>query len=143
VSVTDEERIGKRLALLRETSGLLSKEVPGSEEDYRKADRKTKDATERRLQIISEVELDIVRTLYKDLGKRVVGDEESLIEAMEDLLGKKVTQQVKKRRWMRNKLVRAYLDIDAGEIFGQASELEDIKDFEKAVEKALAGTTSR
>jgi uncharacterized protein YutE (UPF0331/DUF86 family) len=133
----DEERINKRLALLRETALLLSASLPRSEEAYRKADRLTRDATERRLQVVSESEIDIMRTLYKDLGRRVVGDEESLMDALSDQLGKKTIEQAKRRRALRNKLVHAYLDIDQAEVYREASELGDVEEFEKAVAKLV------
>jgi uncharacterized protein YutE (UPF0331/DUF86 family) len=133
----DEERISKRLALLKETATLLSASLPESEEAYGRADRLTRDATERRLQVISESEVDIMRTLYKDLGRRVVGDEESLMDALSDQLGKKTIEQAKRRRALRNKLVHAYLDIDQAEVYREASELEDVEEFERAVAKLV------
>ena len=139
----DEDRIRKRLALLRETRGLLSESLPDSEEGYRRADRTTRDATERRVQILSEAELDVMKTLYKDYGKRVVGDEESLVDAMEGTLGKKLIEQVKKRRALRNKIIHAYLDIDLAEVFGHASDLKDVEEFEREVMKLIGGRPAR
>lgn len=133
----DEERIRKRLALIEEVSGLFAKSLPETEEAYRSADRLTKDATERRLQVVSEAELDVMRVLYKDVGERVVGDEESLIDSMEKSLGRGTVEQVKKRRALRNRLVHAYMEVDPAEIYRQASELSDLKSFEKAVLSAL------
>ncbi len=133
----DEERIRKRLALIEEISDLIAKSLPKTEEAYRSADRLTMDATERRLQIVSEAELDAMRVLYKDIGERIVGDEESLIDSMEKSLGRGVVEQVKKRRALRNRLVRAYTDADPAEIYRQASERSDLKGFEKAVLSAL------
>ena len=135
----DQDRIRKRLALLKETRGLLSESLPDSEEGYRRADRTTRDATERRVQILGEAELDVIKTLYKDYGKRVVGDEESLVDAMVGTLGKKLIEQVKKRRALRNKIIHAYLDIDLAEVFGQASDLKDVEEFEKVVAKLIGG----
>lgn len=133
----DEERIRKRLALIEEISDLIAKSLPKTEEAYRSADRLTMDATERRLQIVSEAELDAMRVLYKDIGERIVGDEESLIDSMEKSLGRGVVEQVKKRRALRNRLVHAYTDADPAEIYRQASERSDLKGFEKAVLSAL------
>lgn len=133
----DETRIRKRLALIDETAGLLSDSIPGDAGSYGKADRLIKDATERRLQVISEAELDILKTLYKDLGRRIVGDEESLIDSMEGLLGRKATASLKERRGLRNKLVHAYLDIDQAEVYEQASGLGDLKEFARAVTKLV------
>ena len=135
----DEERIRKRLALLREVSDLLAKSLPKTEEAYRQADRLTKDATERRLQLLSEAELDAIKVLYKGLGDRIVGDEESLIGSMEGPLGRGNVEKVKERRALRNKLVHASIDVDPAEIYGLASELGDLKGFEKAVLAALRG----
>ncbi|MDG7018531.1 MAG: DUF86 domain-containing protein [Nitrososphaerota archaeon] len=139
----DQDRIRKRLALLKETRGLLSESLPDSEEGYRRADRTTRDATERRVQILGEAELDVIKTLYKDYGKRVVGDEESLVDAMEGTLGKKLIEQVKKRRALRNKIIHAYLDIDLAEVFGQASNLKDVEEFEREVMKLIGGRPAR
>lgn len=135
--MVEVERVKKRLSLLRETTGLLSDTVPKSEGEYASADRTTKDATERRLQIISEAELDIVKTLYKDLGRRVVGDEESLLRAMEDMLGKKVTEAVRRRRRLRNRLVHVYLDVDRTEVYQQASNLTDVEEFERTAARLV------
>jgi uncharacterized protein YutE (UPF0331/DUF86 family) len=136
----DEERIRKRLALIEEVSGLIAKSLPKTEGAYRGADRLTKDATERRLQIVSEAELDVIRVLYRDFGERIVGDEESLIDSMEKSLGRGTVGQVKKRRALRNRLVHAYMDADPAEIYRQASELSDLKHFERAVLSALRAT---
>ncbi len=134
----DEERIRKRLALLKETVGLLNGSLPDDERAYLASDRLMRDATERRLQVISEAELDVMRVLYKDLGKRVVGDEESLIEALGDALGKKATEHVRRRRALRNRLVHAYSDVDQSEVYREASEVDDLAEFERAVVKLLA-----
>ena len=111
--------------------------LPRSEEAFRGSDRLTRDATERRLQVISEVEFDVMKTLYKDLGGRVVGDEGSLLDALEGRLGKRVVGQVKRRRALRNKLVHGYLDVDPAEVYSLARNLGDLEEFEREVSKLL------
>ena len=139
----DEERIRKRLALIDETAGLLKKDLPATAGSYATADRKTKDATERRLQVLSEAQLDLVRTLYKDLGNRIVGDEESLLRSMEGTMGKQVTEHVIRRRALRNGLVNANHEVDEAEVFRQARDLDDIRDFQSAVRKLMAAGRNR
>jgi uncharacterized protein YutE (UPF0331/DUF86 family) len=78
-----------------------------------------------------------MRTLYKDLGRRVVGDEESLMDALGDQLGRKTIERAKRRRALRNKLIHAYFDIDQAEVYREASELEDVEEFERAVAKLV------
>ncbi len=111
--------------------------VPKSFADYSKS-AVIKDATERNLQLISDAELDLLAYLYKKVGKEAIISENSLPEKLAGVLNKEVLEGYKRRRELRNKLVHAYkiaaLDKD---IFEQASNLKDVEDFKRAVERAI------
>ena len=71
---------------------------------------------ERLLQLLSEVEIDIVEELYKGYKLNLVDEENSMILSISSLLGKKVTDQLRVRRNLRNQLVLAYNSYTVAEV---------------------------
>jgi uncharacterized protein YutE (UPF0331/DUF86 family) len=134
----DRGRIAKRLLDLERYSSRLEKIAPASFEKYMEAGHELKAAVERYLQLISDIELDISLLVYKGMELSLAGDETSLLERLQGVLGKKVIEEVRPRRTLRNKLVHAYSDESYDEdAFAQAHDLRDIVEFEKAVKRQL------
>ncbi|MGI0141335.1 MAG: DUF86 domain-containing protein [Candidatus Micrarchaeales archaeon] len=133
----DRERIESRLSMLESYSGRIKNMLPDSEAAYRKSQPEKKAATERYLQIISELELDIIVLLYKEKEARPLGSEESVVDSMLPILGSGVVDAVRARRRLRNKLVHAYTNIEDNEVFSLSHNLKDVQEFKKAVKKLL------
>ncbi len=132
-----DNRIEEKFAALTLYSNRIRELLPKSFIDYSKSDM-IKSATERNLQLISDAELDVLASLYKKFGKETIGTESSLPAKLEGVLNKGILEKYKERRELRNKLVHAYADLALDkETFEQASDLKDIDDFKKAIEKAI------
>ncbi len=136
----DNDRINKKLAALEHYATRLRKITPADLKSFADSDI-TKDAVERNLQLLSDVQLDILMQLYKGLELRIAGDEESVLERLKDKFSKGLLERVKRRRALRNNLVHAYADSEYDEeAFDQAHDLSDISEFSKEVNKLLHGS---
>ena len=134
----DKERIEKRLLDIERYSTMLSKIVPNNYEKYIKSESITKAAVERYLQLISDLELEVLLHVYKDIDLGISGSEESLVSRFENLLSKEVVGGFKKRRTLRNILVYAYFDMHYDkEVFEQAKNRNDISDFIKEIKEIV------
>ncbi len=134
----DKERIEKRLLDIERYSTMLSKIVPNNYEKYIKSESITKAAVERYLQLISDLELEVLLHVYKDIDLGISGSEESLVSRFENLLSKEVVGGFKKRRTLRNILVHAYFDMHYDkEVFEQAKNRNDISDFIKEIKEIV------
>ncbi len=130
----DSERIRKDMIRIDEYRKRIEKVVPNSYSAYSKADFMLKNAIERNLQLISDLQLDILLRLYKDLESKLSGDEQSLLEGLRGHLNNRVIERVKERRALRNMLVHAYSDTEYDEIvFKQARNPDDLDEFSRAV----------
>ena len=136
--MVDKERIEKRLLDIERYSTMLSKIVPNNYEKYIKSESITKAAVERYLQLISDLELEVLLHVYKDIDLGISGSEESLVSRFENLLSKEVVGGFKKRRTLRNILVHAYFDMHYDkEVFEQAKNRNDISDFIKEIKEIV------
>ncbi len=136
--MVDKERIEKRLLDIERYSTMLSKIVPNNYEKYIKSESITKAAVERYLQLISDLELEVLLHVYKDIDLGISGSEESLVSRFENLLSKEVVGGFKKRRTLRNILVYAYFDMHYDkEVFEQAKNRNDISDFIKEIKEIV------
>ncbi len=136
--MVDKERIEKRLLDIERYSTMLSKIVPNNYEKYIKSESITKAAVERYLQLISDLELEVLLHVYKDIDLGISGSEESLVSRFENLLSKEVVGGFKKRRTLRNILVHAYFDMHYDkEVFEQANNRNDISDFIKEIKEIV------
>jgi len=133
----DKERIRSRLSVLAHYLENIRKIVPKDYAAYKRSAPEIKAAVERYLQVISEIELDIIVLIYKSLELKPAGGEESIINAVEDTLGRKLTDKIRVRRNLRNALVHAYSDIEGKEVFALAGNLNDVLEFEKLVRQLL------
>lgn len=134
----DKERITKKISTLELYSKNLSSMAPQSPEAYKKVDNILRSAIERNLQLVSDTELDIMALLYKGLGMRLSGDDESIIESLSGRITKKTINKVKERRTLRNLLIHAYAEGGYdGEAFGQARHTGDVNEFVKEVRRIL------
>ena len=84
----DTIRLKRKLTDLGRYKDRLEKIAPKDFNTYVKSDSIVKSAVERNLQLISDVQLDILMQLYKDMEIRIAGDDESVINNMEHKLGK-------------------------------------------------------
>ncbi len=136
--MVDKERIEKRLLDIERYSTMLGKIVPNNYEKYIKSESITKAAVERYLQLISDLELEVLLHVYKDIDLGISGSEESLVSRFENLLSKEVVGGFKKRRTLRNILVHAYFDMHYDkEVFEQANNRNDISDFIKEIKEIV------
>jgi uncharacterized protein YutE (UPF0331/DUF86 family) len=133
----DKERINSRLSMLAHYRAGLAKMLPKSLGEYKKAGHELRSATERDLQVISEAQLDIASSIYKAMELKPSGTEDSLINALRDVFGEKLTEKMRLRRKLRNELVHAYSDIDDDEAYKLASDTNDLDEFEKHVMRIL------
>ncbi len=135
----DRERITRRLADISQYMGILESILPNDYAGYRESPVTTKASTERYLQLLSDIELEVMILLYKGLDLGIAGDEDPLINKMGSVISKRVIEGFRKRRSLRNLLVHAYYDahydVDA---FEQAGDTGDIKTFIREV-KVLIG----
>ncbi len=117
---------------------MLGKIVLNNYEKYIKSESITKAAVERYLQLISDLELEVLLHVYKDIDLGISGSEESLVSRFENLLSKEVVGGFKKRRTLRNILVYAYFDMHYDkEVFEQAKNRNDISDFIKEIKEIV------
>lgn len=134
----DSNRVKRRLLDLERYSERLKGITLKSQVDYKKSDSIVKAATERNLQLISDMELEVMMLLYKGLDLSLAGDDISLIDMLSGKISAAALSKTKERRILRNLLVHAYSDSSYDErVFQQASDLSDVKDFIKDVKKLL------
>jgi uncharacterized protein YutE (UPF0331/DUF86 family) len=134
----DEERIKTRLLRIGEYKKRLKEVVPDSYQLYSKSEFILKNAIERNLQLISDMQFDVLLLVYKGLESRLEGDEDSLLESLKGKLGSKVVDRIKERRLLRNLLVHTYKDNTYDETaFKQAKNTEDLDEFVKVVKKII------
>ena len=134
----DKDRISKKLSGLEVYLKNLGSMAPKSLDAYKKADNILKSAIERNLQLVSDAELDILALLYKGLGLRLSGDDESIIESLSGKMSKKTINRVKERRTLRNLLIHAYAERGYDEeAFDQAHYTGDVNEFIKDVRRLL------
>lgn len=135
----DKSRIEHRLLDLERYSYRLNDIMPENFSDYIESGHELKAATERYLQLISDIEFEILAQVYKAKELSIAGDERNLLERMKKILGKKVTDSLRLRRTLRNKLVHAYYDITYDEdVFTLGKDLDDVNDFINTTKKAIS-----
>ena len=132
----DRERVLNLLALLDDYLIELEGSMGITLEEY-KENIGVQRISERLLQLISKVELDISEEIYKGLELKFITEEQSLLHALDNVLGKSVVGKIVARRNMRNQLVHAYVSYNVEEVFSQASDLSDVKTFMNATKKLI------
>ncbi len=105
---TTKNRILEKALDLERFSKELSGVLPKTVEEYKKSDILIKSTVERRLQLISDTEIDILALLYKELKLKVVGEDLSLISLFSDIFKKDENEKIKRLRDLRNKLIHGY-----------------------------------
>ncbi len=134
----DTIRLKRKLTDLGRYKDRLEKIAPKDFNTYVKSDSIVKSAVERNLQLISDVQLDILMQLYKDMEIRIAGDDESVINNMEHKLGKASSEKIRERRRFRNELIHAYIESDYDkQAFEQAHSLNDVDNFIREVERLI------
>ncbi|MBE5729296.1 DUF86 domain-containing protein [Candidatus Parvarchaeota archaeon] len=124
-----KNRILEKCLDLERFSKELSQILPKTVEEYQKSDLVIKSTVERRLQLISDTELDILSLLYKELNLKVVGEDLSLLSMFSNILKNNVIEKIKRLRDMRNKLIHEYKsDLFDEEVFKIATENLDEND---------------
>ena len=138
MDTVEKNRIEEKLAQLDETLSTLQKIVPQNYKEYEKAGKALKWDVERGLQLVSEIEVDIAVILYKRLKKGIAGEEASILSALSNELGEETVIKLKERRKLRNELVHAYTINNDSDAFKQASNLNDVNEYEANVKGLLA-----
>ncbi len=132
----DKERVISLIAALQDYLSELEQKTGTTIKEYL-SDRDKQRITERLLQLISEVELDIAEELYKGLELKLSSEEDSMLEALSQTLSKDTLSKLSIRRNLRNQLVHAYESYKKEEAFRQAKDLSDVRTFISAVKKVL------
>ena len=105
---TIKNRILEKSLDLERFSNELAQVLPKTAEEYKKSSILIKSTVERRLQLISDTEIDILAILYKELNLKVVGEDLSLIAAFSDIFKDNVNEKIRRIRDIRNKLIHEY-----------------------------------
>jgi len=105
---TIKNRILEKSLDLERFSNELAQVLPKTVEEYKKSSILIKSTVERRLQLISDTEIDILAILYKELNLKVVGEDLSLIAAFSDIFKDNVNEKIRRIRDIRNKLIHEY-----------------------------------
>jgi len=138
VNMIDKKRILRKLTDVKRFSERLSELIPKNFEEYEKSKYFIKAATERYLQLISDLELETLVILYKGMELSIAGEENSLINRFEEKLNKRIINGIKKRRVLSNILVHAYSDVNYDkQTFEQANNLIDVETFIREVKKLI------
>ena len=103
-----KDRILTKLVELERYSKELTSALPKSAAEYKKSDMFIKSTVERRLQLISDTEIDIFALIYKKIKLKIVGGDESLINSMSEVLNTSVLEKTKRLRRLRNMLIHEY-----------------------------------
>ena len=126
---TVKNRILEKSLDLERFSKELYQVLPKTAEEYKKSNILVKSTVERRLQLISDTEIDILAILYKELNLKVVGEDISLIAAFSDVFKNNVNEKIRRLRDMRNKLIHEYKSEQFDEeVFKAANENLDESD---------------
>ena len=134
----DSERMKIRMLRIEEYKKRLNGIVPSSFQSYSKSEFILKNAVERNLQLISDMQFDILLLLYKALESRLEGDEDSLLEGLKGRLGAHNTDKIRERRLLRNLLVHAYKDNLYDEtVYKQAKNTDDLDEFIKTLKRII------
>ncbi len=133
-----EIRILEKINALERYSKEIYIALPKDEEQYLKSNMFVKSTVERKLQLISDVEIDILALLYKHLSLKIVGDDFSLLGIFKGYLSDNVVEKMIRLRGIRNKLVHVYEDkkLDS-EVFSAARENIDLKKLLKELKSLL------
>lgn len=140
----DKERILRRLLDLERYSSRMEEIVPRSKKEYINGGFELKAAVERHLQLISDIEIEVLLLVYKGKEMSLLGEENSLLNRIEEIIGQKVTIGVRSRRTLRNTLVHAYSDVSYDEeVHRQANDLTDLREFIRSVRRVIKKSSSR
>ncbi len=105
---TIKDRILEKSLDLERFSKELAQVLPKTQEEYKKSNILVKSTVERRLQLISDTEIDILAILYKELNLKVVGEDLSLIAAFSEIFKDNINEKIRRLRDIRNKLIHEY-----------------------------------
>ena len=105
---TIKDRILEKSLDLERSSKELAQVLPKTQEEYKKSNILVKSTVERRLQLISDTEIDILAILYKELNLKVVGEDLSLIAAFSEIFKDNINEKIRRLRDIRNKLIHEY-----------------------------------
>lgn len=105
---TIKNRILEKSLDLERFSSELAQVLPKTTEEYRKSNILVKSTVERRLQLISDTEIDILAILYKELNLKIVGEDLSLIAAFSGIFKDNINEKIRRLRDIRNKLIHEY-----------------------------------
>ena len=105
---TIKDRILEKSLDLERFSKELVQVLPKTQEEYKKSNILVKSTVERRLQLISDTEIDILAILYKELNLKIVGEDLSLIAAFSEIFKDNISEKIRRLRDMRNRLIHEY-----------------------------------
>ena len=136
---TIKDRIVEKSLDLERFSKELVQVLPKTQEEYKKSNILVKSTVERRLQLISDTEIDILAILYKELNLKVVGEDLSLIAAFSEIFKDNVNEKIRRLRDIRNKLIHEYKsDQFDEEVFKIANENLDESDIISGIKHSMA-----
>ncbi len=136
---TIKDRILEKSLDLERFSKELAQVLPKTQEEYKKSNILVKSTVERRLQLISDTEIDILAILYKELNLKVVGEDLSLIAAFSEIFKGNVNEKIRRLRDIRNKLIHEYKSEQFDEeVFKIANENLDESDIISGIKHSMA-----
>ncbi|MCL5975989.1 MAG: DUF86 domain-containing protein [Candidatus Parvarchaeota archaeon] len=126
---TVKNRVLEKAIDLERFSKELSQVLPKTTDEYKKSNILVKSTVERRLQLISDTEIDILAILYKELKLNIAGEDFSLISIFSEIFKNNVNEKIRRLREIRNKLIHEYKSEQFDEeVFKVASENLDESD---------------
>ena len=136
---TIKDRILEKSLDLERFSKELAQVLPKTQEEYKKSNILVKSTVERRLQLISDTEIDILAILYKELNLKVVGEDLSLIAAFSEIFKDNINEKIRTLRDIRNKLIYEYKSEQFDEeVFKIANENLNEKDIISEIKHLIA-----
>ncbi len=128
------DRLNGLQAYLNRLNSFRADDLDG----YKNADPVIKYATERRLQLINDAELDVIVLLYKKFGDEIAGSPSSMEKGLSSVLSKRLLESFDKRRELRNKLVHVYKEFSFDDkVFEQSKDTEDVAEFIVEIKKLI------
>ena len=136
---TIKDRILEKSLDLERFSKELVQVLPKTQEEYKKSNILVKSTVERRLQLISDTEIDILAILYKELNLKIVGEDLSLIAAFSEIFKDNISEKIRRLRDMRNRLIHEYKSEQFDEeVFKIANENLDERDIISEIKHLIA-----
>jgi uncharacterized protein YutE (UPF0331/DUF86 family) len=135
--LVDGERVQVRLSHLEPLLRALE-EVRAQGEDAYLADAGIRHRAERELQLAIQICIDVGAHLVSELGLEPPSDYGGVFARLREagILDDRLADQLRQAAGLRNVLVHAYVDLDDREVWKALDQLDDLRAFAAAAERA-------